>query len=85
MRACKLSATIFVIILFCLTICASFSTNIWLSKWADTSNGTTLKNSTSSNHQIHDMIIYSALGIAQGNKMRFVDLFEFVILISKVF
>ncbi len=73
------------IILFCLTVSASLSANIWLSKWTDTANGTKVKNNTSSNHQIHNMIIYSALGIAQGNKMRFVDLFQFVILISKVF
>jgi len=70
MRACKLSMVALVITLFCLTICASLSTNIWLSKWTDKRKGNIVKNSTSSSSsQIHDMNIYSALGIAQGKNV----------------
>ncbi len=62
MRACKLSTIALVAFLFCLTICAAMSTNIWLSKWTDQAKG----NNTSSRHQIQDMNIYCALGLTQG-------------------
>ncbi len=57
-------------ILFCLTISASLSTNIWLSKWTDKSKRITVENSTSSlTNQIFNMNIYAAFGIAQGKKV----------------
>jgi hypothetical protein len=70
MRACKLSMVTLLIISFCLTICAALSSNIWLSKWTDRAKVKAVANDTSSwNSQIHDMNIYSALGIAQGNRV----------------
>jgi hypothetical protein len=62
MRACKLSTIALVALLFCLTICAALSANIWLSKWTDKAKG----NNTLRMDQIHDMNIYSALGLTQG-------------------
>jgi hypothetical protein len=76
MRACKLSMIGSIVVLFCLTICVSLSTNIWLSKWTDKAKMEKLRNNTSSSNQIHDMNIYSALGIAQGNKVYLNDLFH---------
>jgi ABC-type multidrug transport system fused ATPase/permease subunit len=69
MRACKLSVVALISALFCLTICVSLSTNIWLSKWTDKGKMGTGENTTSSSSwttQTHDMSIYSVLGIAQG-------------------
>ncbi|CAF3642109.1 unnamed protein product [Adineta steineri] len=72
-RASKLLLIIFIFVFFCLTVCASLSSNIWLSKWTDQvkQKNTTINNnnntsSTSFNNQIHNMIIYSTLGITQG-------------------
>ncbi len=67
MRACKLSMISLIVVLFCLTVCASLSTNIWLSKWTDKAKMEKVKNNTSSSNQIHYMNIYSVLGIIQGN------------------
>lgn len=67
MRACKLSMIALISALFCLTICVSLSTNIWLSKWTDKAKMGTGDNQTSSwTTQTKDMSIYSVLGIAQG-------------------
>lgn len=67
MRACKLSMIALISALFCLTICVSLSTNIWLSKWTDKAKMGTGDNQTSSwTTQTNDMSIYSVLGIAQG-------------------
>jgi hypothetical protein len=68
MRACKLSMIALIMGLFCLTICASVSTNIWLSKWTDRTKMEKMGNKTSSSNQIHNLNIYSALGIIQGTK-----------------
>ena len=46
-----------IFLFFCLTVCASLSANIWLSKWTDSANITS---------GIYYMNIYSALGITQG-------------------
>lgn len=62
MRACKLTSVVVVLGLFCLTVSASLSANIWLSKWTDSGK----QNATSSKNQIHNMNIYSMLGFAQG-------------------
>jgi len=82
MRAGKLSMVALIIVFFCLTICASLSANIWLSKWTDKAKGKALGNNTSasssSSNQIHDMSIYSALGITQGNKVCFDDFFNLI-------
>ena len=57
-----------IIIFFILTLCASLSTNIWLSKWTDKVNKEILLNNTSSwSSQIHSMNIYAILGIIFGN------------------
>jgi hypothetical protein len=87
MRACKLSMVALIVVFFCLTICASLSASIWLSKWTDKAKGKAVGNNTSvsSSNQIHDMNIYSALGIIQGNKVCFDDFFPFNFLIFKVF
>lgn len=68
MRACKLPMVVLVVVLVFLTICVSLSTSIWLSKWTDRAKMKTAENNTSSLwiSQIHDMSVYSALGIAQG-------------------
>ena len=68
MRACKLSMVALISALFCLTICVSLSTNIWLSKWTDKAKMETGENNTSSSWttQTDDMSIYSMLGITQG-------------------
>ena len=78
MRACKLPMIALIVVLVFLTICVSLSTNIWLSKWTDRAKIKTAENNTSSLwiSQIHDMSVYSALGIAQGNKIYFDDLFS---------
>jgi hypothetical protein len=68
MRACKLLMIALIVSLFCLTICISLSTNIWLSKWTDKSKMKTEGNNTSSTSQIFNMNVYSALGITQGNQ-----------------
>ncbi|CAM4943622.1 unnamed protein product [Rotaria socialis] len=66
-RSCKLFMVGLVMIFFGLTICASLSTNIWLSKWTDTVKSKTLTNNTSSrSNQIYYMNIYSILGLIQG-------------------
>ncbi len=59
--------TTLITIFFCLTTFATLCTNIWLSKWTDKST----RNDTSSlsNSRIHDMKIYSALGMTQGNNI----------------
>jgi hypothetical protein len=90
MHAYKLSMGALIVVFFCLTICASLSASIWLSKWTDKAKGKTLGNNTSapsssSSNQIHDMNIYSALGITQGNKVCFYDFFQFNSLTFKVF
>jgi hypothetical protein len=70
MRACKLLMIGLVFTLFCLTICTSLSTNIWLSKWTDKSKMKIEGNNTSSStSQIFNMNVYSAFGIAQGNQV----------------
>ncbi|CAF3899223.1 unnamed protein product [Adineta steineri] len=63
-RACKLPMIILITIFFCLTTFTTLCTNIWLSKWTDKST----RNDTSSilNNRIHDLTIYSILGLAQG-------------------
>jgi len=62
-----------IVVFFCLTLCASLSTNIWLSKWTDKAKvkeeGNNTSSSSSSGSQIFNMNIYSALGIAQGNQV----------------
>ncbi|CAF4159712.1 unnamed protein product [Rotaria magnacalcarata] len=66
-RSCKLFMVGLIMIFFGLTICASLSTNIWLSKWTDTVKSKTLTNNTSSrSNQIYYMNIYSILGLIQG-------------------
>lgn len=67
-----------IILFFCLTTIASLSASIWLSKWADKAKSQIRSNNTvsSSNNQIRDMNIYSALGIVQGNKMHLDDLLQ---------
>jgi hypothetical protein len=57
-----------IIVFFCLTICASLTTNIWLSKWTDQAKMTRAGNITtsSSTSQIFNMNIYAAFGLAQG-------------------
>ncbi|UJR38757.1 hypothetical protein I4U23_031422 [Adineta vaga] len=67
-KACKFSMVALIILFFCLTVCAALGTNIWLSKWTDNSKVEAVKNvtSSSSNHQIYRLYVYSALGIAQG-------------------
>ncbi|CAF5196493.1 unnamed protein product, partial [Rotaria magnacalcarata] len=65
-RSCKLFMVGLIMIFFGLTICASLSTNIWLSKWTDTVKSKTLTNNTSSrSNQIYYMNIYSILGLIQ--------------------
>ena len=46
-----------IFLFFSFTVCASLSSNIWLSKWTDNANVTS---------GIYYMNIYSALGITQG-------------------
>lgn len=68
-----------IILFFCLTTGASLSASIWLSKWTDKAKSQIKSNNTtssSSNNQIRDMNIYSALGIVQGNKMHCDDLLQ---------
>ncbi|CAF3222819.1 unnamed protein product, partial [Rotaria sp. Silwood2] len=66
-RSCKLLMIVLISIFFCLTIFATLSANIWLSKWTDEVKVTTIANNISSrNNQIYYMNIYSTLGIIQG-------------------
>ncbi len=64
-----------IILFFCLTTSASLSASIWLAKWTDKAKSQIRSDNTtsSSNNQIRDMNIYSALGIVQGNKMHLND------------
>lgn len=52
-------------IFFCLTTSATLLTNIWLSKWTDKSRSN--NTSSASKSEIHNLAIYSALGVTQGN------------------
>jgi thioredoxin-related protein len=63
--------------LFCLTILASASTNVWLSKWTDQSKKETIStNETSSSiSNTHSLIVFSILGCSQGNKFKKISAF----------
>lgn len=62
-----------IVALVCLTVCVSLSTNIWLSKWIDKAKVKTAEKNASSSSSwirpIHDMSVYSTLGIVQGSNL----------------
>ncbi|CAF3495114.1 unnamed protein product, partial [Rotaria sp. Silwood1] len=66
-RSCKLIMITLISLFFSLTIFATLSTNIWLSKWTDEVKVINITNTKSSRtSQIYYMNIYSILGIIQG-------------------